>query len=237
MTTARIPLCPRCQSRDHFDRPAPLPQGGWQFVCREASHGVHVFEVDADYEVAPLSDELAADLGIFDDLRELITNELQRVEYGIVEHLYGTNHPGKYKELVGTYGHTALGPGAYTTSTVIAAALGRLCVRGELNAVFGPATGFWSYNPSISYWCPAGVEPPATKTWETFAVERGLDPLAWPLLVRTRAQRYWAGEFKELGPGDPTNAKPLNAERWDGRSETLLESLYNVAMNPQRDER
>lgn len=177
-------VCPLCASQDYFDTPAALPGGGWQFVCR-GNHDVYVFEVDPDNKVAAYPEGLAADLGLYDDLRALITDELRLVEYGVVEHLYGTAHRREYEQLVGIYSHTArptTPPRKYTASSFIAGALGRLYVLGELTGIFGQATGYWDYNSTISYWCPAGVEPTDELTWEVFAVEQQIDPESWPLL-------------------------------------------------------
>jgi len=60
--------------------------------------------------------------------------------------------------------------------------LGRLLSHGELSGRFGSATGYWSYNSTISYWCPAGAHPERTITWASYAAENGIDPMSWPLL-------------------------------------------------------
>ncbi len=232
MRAVPSPACPLCASQNHFDMPVALPEGGWQFVCR-ATHGPYVFDLDADNQVVPYAEDLAAELAISDDLRTLILNEFQRVEYGIVEHMYGTNHRKKYDKLIGIYGHAATTPSKYTASSFIAGVLGRLRVLGDLNGDIGLATGYWSENVAVSYWCPADVEPTAKKTWESFAVERDIDPMSWPLLGSTRAQRYWNNEFLALAAGDPVDASNLVAKGWDGRMESLLESVYKVAVNPE----
>jgi hypothetical protein len=230
MTVFPSPVCPLCASSEYLDPPVVLPEGGRQFVCR-ASHGTCVFDVDADNLLVPYPEDLAADLAIFDDLRNLVTNEFQRVEYGIVEHMYGTTHRRKYDKLVALYGHAAATPSRYTTSSFIAGVLGRLRVAGDITGVIGRATGYWSENRFVSYWCPAGVEPSAMKTWHEFAVERDFDPMSWPLLGSTRAQRYWDGEFLQLAAGDPVDHVPQTG--WDGNSESLLESVYQIAVNQQ----
>lgn len=231
MSALQTPVCPVCASPDHLDRPVALPEGGRQFVCRADSHGPYVFDVDSDNLVVPYPEELAADLAIGDDLRNLITNEFQRVEYGIVEHMYGTNYRRKYDKLIAIYGHAASTPSRYTTSSFIAGVLGRLRAKGEVNGVIGVATGYWSANRAVSYWCPVGVEPTAWKTWESFAVERDIDPMSWPLLGSTRAQRYWEGEFLALAAGDPVDHVPQTG--WDGSAESLLESVYQISVNQQ----
>jgi hypothetical protein len=232
MRSVPSPVCPLCASGNELDTPVTLPEGGWQFVCR-ASHGPYVFDLDSDSQVVPYPEDLAADLAICDDLRTLVTNEFQRVEYGIVEHMYGTNHRKKYDKLIGIYGHAATTPSTYTASSFIASVLGRLHVLGDLNSALSLATGYWSENVAVSYWCPGDVEPVPKKTWEAFAVERDIDPMSWPLLGSTRAQRYWNNEFLALAAGDPVDAAKLNAKGWDGRMESLLESVYKVTVNPE----
>ncbi len=232
MISPPISPCPLCASTDNVERPVALPEGGWQFVCR-GDHDPYAFDVDSDAQLVPFPEDLAADLEILEDLRALILNEFQRVEYGIVEHMYGTAHRKKYDKLINAYDHGALEGGKYTTSSFIAGVLGRLRLAGQLNGAIGPATGYWSQNVAITYWCPAGVEPENGKTWEVFAIERDMDPMSWPLLGSTRAQRYWKGEFLQLAAGDPTGPYPQNDMEWDGRSESLLESVYKIAVNPQ----
>jgi hypothetical protein len=222
--------CPICGSLESLDRPVALPEGGWQLVCR-ADHGPHVFDLDSGGRVVDFPEELAADLAIFDDLRELVTIEFQRIEYGIVEHMYGTNHRAKYDRLIEVYGHGAKTPTTYTASSFIAGVLGRLEVLGDLSSAIGLATGYWSQNIAVSYWCPAGAEPIARKTWEEFAAEREINPMSWPLLGSTRAQRYWRGEFLELAAGDPVEDVPTTG--WDGSRESLLDSVYKIAVSQQ----
>lgn len=176
-------VCPLCASQDSFDLPTPLPEGGWQFVCR-GSHEVYVFDVNEDNKVSPYPEGLAADLGLYDSLRALIVAEDELVEYGVVEHKFGTRHAKEYARIIDTYGHKCLEQGLkYTASMFIAGVLGRLYSYGELTGEFGSATGYWAYNSTISYWCPAGAHPTSTITWQVFAESQDLDPDSWPLLA------------------------------------------------------
>lgn len=85
-------------------------------------------------------------------------------------------------EPLATYGHTAIAKRKYTASSFIAGVLGRLYSYGELSGELGAATGYWAYNSTISYWCPAGAQPTKRITWADYAADHGIDPMSWPLL-------------------------------------------------------
>src|SRR5262245_15745787 len=151
MPTPPSRVCPLCAAQDDLDRPRPLPGGGWQFTCR-GPHNVYTFEVDPDNVISAYPEGLAADLGLYEDLLTLISDEAVFIEYGVVEYLYGVGRPDNYRKIVSTYGHTALAPRRYTASSFIAGVLGRLFARREVGGDFGVATGYWEYNSIISYW-------------------------------------------------------------------------------------
>jgi hypothetical protein len=138
--------------------------------------------VTPDNEVADYPAGLAADLGLYDDLPALITDPDELLEYGVVEYRYGTEHPKEYAQLLRTYGHSSLkSRRGYTSSSFIAGVLSRLWTRGVLLGEFGPATGYWSYNGTVSHWAPAGASPTRVISWRGFAESQGLDPQRWPL--------------------------------------------------------
>lgn len=181
-------VCPLCASQDSFDPPTPLPEGGWQFTCR-GSHGLYVFEVNEDDKVSPYPEGLASDLGLYEILTSLISADDELIEYGVVEYKFGLRHRKEYDRIVGIYGHGWFNEGRkYTASSFIAGVLGRLYSYGELGGEFGPATAYWNYNSTISYWCPAGAQPASTVTWQGFAEAHDLDPYSWPLLASSEAR-------------------------------------------------
>lgn len=179
-------VCPLCATQDDLDAPTPLPDGAWQFVC----HGYHQpspyrFETSADAKVAPYPEGLATELGLWDDLPKVLSGDEPWVEYGIVEYRYAEAHPVEYGKLVAQYGHTASGPKKFTASAFIAKALGRLASEGILSATFRPATGYWKYNGTISYWADPASGPTSDSdaiTWEHFAETTGFNPMDWPPL-------------------------------------------------------
>jgi hypothetical protein len=126
------------------------------------------------------TDDLASELGLYDDLPQCIIRGEPFVEYGIVEHRYSQHRPKVYGELVDKYGHTRQGPKRYTASAFIAAALGRMAARGEVLYQEGRATGYWAYNGTISYWAlpPGPAQSDPTLTYNDYAKEAGIDPLA-----------------------------------------------------------
>lgn len=177
-------VCPLCGTQDDLEPPTALPDGAWQFVC----NGYHdptpwTFEVSADAKVATHHQGLATELGMWEDLPAVLVSEQPPAEYGVVEYRYALAHPSEYAELVKLYGHTADGPKKYTASAFIAKTLGQLATDGVLIHSAGPATGYWSYNGTISYWSPASVAAPSVAlTWHQFALAEGFDPMDWPPL-------------------------------------------------------
>ncbi len=176
-------VCPLCGTQDDLDAPTPLPDSVWQFVCRgHHEPSPYLFQASAQ-KIQSYPEGLATELGLWDDLPPLLGPGEPRVEYGVVEYRYATAHPNEYARLVKEYGHTAQGPKRFTASAFIAKALGRLASEGVLSHFAGPATGYWAYNGTISYWArPKGADDGDPLTWEAFATTGGLDPMDWPPL-------------------------------------------------------
>ena len=95
------------------------------------------------------------------------------VEYGLIEHAYAAANPDDWSTLLARYGHTHYQPPnaslkefPYTASKYLARSLGALGARGVLLHAFGPGTGRWDYNKSISYYAlPAGGDWSQRQTW------------------------------------------------------------------------
>ena len=131
-----------------------------------------------DLELTGLTEEW----GLYHDLPKCLVKGDPLVEYGVVEHRYLLLNPTRYRFLLDRYGHTAIAPANYTTSSFIAAALGRLGKHGDLVDSWGDATGRWAYNGTVSYWGLPGVDKAAPKrSWTEYAQEHDLDPEGWPL--------------------------------------------------------
>jgi hypothetical protein len=96
-------------------------------------------------------------------------------EYGIVEHRYRMMRPDTFAQLLATYGHRAIEIGRlYTTSSFLASALRILANRGELELRWGPATGFWSYDGTVSYWALAPASLQEMLSWASYAATEGI---------------------------------------------------------------
>lgn len=115
------------------------------------------------------SSGLAAELGLEVELPAVMKQYGHRwVEYGVVERAYALAKPADFALLVEKYGHTAIKGKRYTASSFLARALGDLSARSVLSFRYGPATGRWSYNSQISWWClPPGPEWAPDLSWET----------------------------------------------------------------------
>jgi hypothetical protein len=174
-------LCPLC-TRDDLISVQPLGPGVWQYTCLNKKHpggsfGWQATAAETLYE--PPTDDKAAGLGMYDDLPLCLVPGEPFVEYGVVEHRFSQLRPEVYEQLIRDYSHTRLGPKHFTASVFIALALGRLAKHGDLLYRVGPATGYWSYNETISYWAlPPGPDTDDRRlSWEQFANHEGLDPL------------------------------------------------------------
>ena len=174
-------VCPLCA---HDDEVSAVPDGeksGWRFVC-ENHEMPYTWLVKAP-RTSSGREGISAEIGLYDDLVECVHGDDPWLEHGIVEYRYQLLRPTLYRdELVARFGHRAQGPRHFSTSALIAKALGQLRDEGILSWRYGKATGFWAYNGSISYW--AAVPPPAEGselTWVHFAHDVGLDPEVWVL--------------------------------------------------------
>ena len=174
-------VCPLCGSDDAIEVETLAP-GAWRYTCgNERRHGARGPWSWIGREVSSPEEDVvegkAAELGLYDDLPRCLVAGEPFVEYGIVEYRYSKLRPSTYKRLIDDYGHTRQGPKKYTASAFIASALSRLADLSELTFFVGPATGYWSYNSTISYWALApGPEESARLTYQEFATQIGIDP-------------------------------------------------------------
>lgn len=172
-------VCPLCGIDDGVEV-LGIRDGRWLFSCyRTVKHETAFQWTSAD--VAPEEDDaepgVMESFGLFDDLPKCLKSGGAFVEYGIVEHRYRTLRPAVFSTLLDTYGHRAIEEGRpYTTSSFLASSLRILANRGELELRWGPATGFWAYNGTLSYWALSPATGEAMESWATFALDQGIDP-------------------------------------------------------------
>jgi hypothetical protein len=177
-------VCPLCGIDDDV---LSMPRGAgdeWDFTCTGSmghsepySWIVHV-EDGLDGRSGSMSE-----LGLYEDLPACLRVGEPWVEHGVVEHRYKVLRPDVYfGELLPLYGHVAIGPTRYSTSTFLAQALSHLLREGAVAWQYSRRTGFWTYAQQISYW----ALPPAPALdhrymWAEYAADHGLDPMKWDL--------------------------------------------------------
>jgi hypothetical protein len=176
-------VCPLCGDDEGVSVLPDPESGGWRFTCAPAQHHADPYAWTVDIP-SPFEgrDGVTAELGLYDHLPDLVAAQDPWLEYGVVEHRYKEAHPDVYAELLRLYGHRAREPKPFTLSVVVAKALGQLAREGGISFRWGRATGYWSYNGTISYWAPAPPPAPSSElTWTTFAKHSGIASDAWAL--------------------------------------------------------
>lgn len=168
----------------------PAPDGnGWQYTCPPGpSHtDARVWTVTEPAAFVG-RDGVTAELGLYDDLPSLIAPGEPWLEYGVVEYRYRRLHHDRYGEVIRRYGHRSVEPKPFTASALIAKALGQLAREGIFALRWGPATGYWSYNGTVSYWSvPPLPADDHTVTWQAFAeATPGLDASEWTLTTEEK---------------------------------------------------
>jgi hypothetical protein len=189
-------VCPLCAlDDDELVTWVPDAPGLWRFTCinHTPPHSWLTTGQGAFDETG--STGIADELGVYDDLLALFPEPGPFLEWGIVEHRYAHLRPGVYRELVDKYSHTALGPTQYSVSAFLGLAAGKLAREGHLALLWAPATGYWSYNGTISAFtlAPAADDAPLV-SWAEYAVSEGFDPGDWPAL----GYRHGAGTMPRL---------------------------------------
>lgn len=178
-------VCPLCGIDDDVTW---MPHGDgsrWDFICSgdDGHETPYTWLVKEDAEFEGRSGVMA-ELGIYDDLLECLRAGEPWVEHGVVEHRYKLLRPDVYfGELLPRYGHVAIAPTRYSTSTFLAQGLSHLLREGAVEWQYSSRTGFWSsYAQQISYWALPPSPPFEQRlTWVDYAKSRAINPDVWDL--------------------------------------------------------
>jgi hypothetical protein len=177
-------ICP--MHADEFCRPVfeGSETADYTFTCSRSDHPV-AGAFSWPYVAEPVG--LAGDtlnLGLADTLPAAVRAALGGsgqtwVEYGCVEQAYGRANPEDWRRILAKYGHTHYQPVdakpadyPYTASKYLARSLSSLTRLGTIAHRFGPGTGRWAYNATISYYAfPPGDDWSARLTWAGTGLE------------------------------------------------------------------
>lgn len=174
-------VCPICAQDDDVE--ILLAGDEWVMTCSYQGHLPFEWRPKGQFAKAiSYRTGIGEELGVYDDLLVCVREGI--AEYGVIEYRYWQRSPDVYRQLVDRYGHTAKGPSRYTASAFLGGALGHLWREELIEGVWGPATGYWSYNGQVgSYGPPGTAETDDILSWETFAEQAlGVDPFDWPPL-------------------------------------------------------
>ena len=183
MTPARPAnqVCPICAYDDDVD--IVLANDEWVMTCTSCSHPPFEWRPTEQYykQLSPRSG-IEEELGVYDILLECVDGSF--AEFGIIEYHIWERAPRTYTILAERYGHTAYGPSKYTASAFLGGALGQLWRERLVDGVWGPATGYWSYNGVVGAYARMGTpHDTPIASWQDFArTTLRLDPDDWPPL-------------------------------------------------------
>lgn len=175
-----IVTCPICFNADDVSYQR-LPDRQLAYLCR----GRHESGRPAEWtrSLTDVDARWMAAEGVTDDLLQPMLACLDPsdglLEYGIVEYRLRERFPDIFLPHIADRGHVALGTTSATASAVrFGMALSRLARTGDLAFDFGPATGAWSYNGKVSYWCRPPVTGRTRTTWVEWCQQNGR-PTEW----------------------------------------------------------
>lgn len=173
-------LCPLCGRDD--DVTLVHVDGLWVMSCADRQHLPFEWRPKEQHaRPGSYRTGIGEELGVYDDLLACVHGGL--AEYGVIEQRFSVQAPRTYRHLVDRYGHTAQGPSRYTASAFLGGALGALWREGSVDGVWGPATGYWSYNGQVGAYAPTGTaEDGPILSWVEHAVRLGCAPGDWPPL-------------------------------------------------------
>ncbi len=170
-----IITCPVCFSADGVSYQR-LPDKQLAYFCagRHPDGKPHEWVGRADAGSGGWSAAEGVTDELLDPLLDCFAREDGLLEYGIVEYRLRQRYPELFRAHVAERGHVLLGATQTTASAVrFGVALGRLARSGDLDFRFGPATGAWSYNGKVSYWCRPPKDGRAMVSWADFCASIG----------------------------------------------------------------
>ena len=181
MTAPPNQVCPICAHDDDIE--TVFVAGEWIRTCKDLSHLPFEWRPTVEQPwLGTYRTGVGIELGVYEDLLLSVVDCWS--EYGVIEYRYSKIAPQAYRELVKRYGHTAQGPTKYSASAFLGGALGQLYREELIEGVWGPATGYWSYNSQVGAYAPLGTaESDHILTWEDYAEKTvSADPFDWPPL-------------------------------------------------------
>lgn len=175
-------VCPLCSFDDDVELVGRI-DGVTTLVC-QAARDDHPYrwEVTPGGFVHTTGNQLAREIGLYENLLEVVDSHDRYLEHGIIEYRYAIAHPKSYELLVKHHGHTALGSSGYSASNYIGKTLGSMCDR-RLQGIEVKATGYWSYNGRVWAYAPTpGPSDGAVLQWDEYARSIDVGPDDWPPL-------------------------------------------------------
>lgn len=149
-------VCPFHADDDVLGVPTGVSDGSVSFTCERRNHpsgGPHSWLRVPEPAGAPGVDGLAHELGLAIVLPAVLKQYVGTwVEYGVVERAFALAYPREFAQVLERFGHRSIKPREYTSSAFIARTLGAIGRLGTIGFHLGPATGYWAYNQTISWW-------------------------------------------------------------------------------------
>ncbi|MEZ5202895.1 MAG: hypothetical protein R2701_00475 [Acidimicrobiales bacterium] len=126
MAQPALQVCPICALDD--DVAIQKVDDEWVMTCASAEHPPFEWRPASQYQkTISYRTGIGEELGVYDTLLECLLPGLS--EYGVIEYRFSQADPSTYRHLLDRYGHTALAPSKYTTSSFLGGALGALARR------------------------------------------------------------------------------------------------------------
>jgi hypothetical protein len=131
-------VCPICALDD--DVAVQKVDDEWVMTCTSAGHVPFEWRPSAQYlKTLSYRTGIGEEFGVYDTLLECLLPGLS--EYGVIEYRFSQADPATYRHLLGRYGHRAIAPAKYTTSSFLGGALGHLWREGSVTGIWGSRHG------------------------------------------------------------------------------------------------
>ncbi len=161
MTPARPAnqVCPICAYDDDVD--IVLADDEWVMTCTSRSHPPFEWRPTEQYykQLSPRSG-IGEDLGVYDVLLECVDGSF--AEFGVIEYHFWERDRGRTPFWWNATATRHTGPASTPHLHFRAGALGQLWRERLVDGVWGPATGYWSYNGVVGAYARMGTphQPP-----------------------------------------------------------------------------